>query len=66
LTIGCVIPITSHSWKAIEPRRWLATWAVMKTVGTESMNASAIGVIRFVAPGPLVTSATPTRPVALA
>jgi NADPH:quinone reductase len=35
-------------------------------IGTESMCASAIGVARFVAPGPLVTSATPTRPLAFA
>jgi hypothetical protein len=39
---------------------------VRNTVGTLSIIASAIGVTRFVAPGPLVASATPTRPLALA
>jgi hypothetical protein len=42
------------------------TWPVMKTTGTESIIASAIGVIRFVAPGPEVPNATPTLPVAFA
>ena len=36
------------------------TWPVMTTIGTESMFASAIGVIMFVAPGPDVTMHTPT------
>ena len=39
------------------------TWPVMTTIGTESMFASAIGVIMFVAPGPEVTMHTPTCPV---
>ena len=39
---------------------------VTKTVGIESICASQIGVTRFVAPGPLVANATPTRPVARA
>ena len=39
------------------------TWPVMTTIGTESMFASAIGVIMFVAPGPDVTMHTPTWPV---
>src|SRR6267378_2058175 len=38
----------------------------MNTTGTESIIASHIGVIRFVAPGPLVANATPTLPVAFA
>jgi hypothetical protein len=38
----------------------------MNTVGTLSIIASAIGVTRLVAPGPLVASATPTRPLAFA
>ncbi len=42
----------------------LATCPVMATMGTESMWASAIGVTRFVAPGPEVAMHTPTRPVA--
>ena len=44
----------------------MRTWPVMKTVGTESIIASVIGVIRLVAPGPEVASATPTRPDAFA
>ncbi len=63
LTIGCVIPITSASWKAFVPRSVVLTWPVMNSVGTESIWASAIAVTRFVAPGPLVAIATPTRPV---
>src|ERR1700722_18405749 len=35
----------------------------MQTRGTESIFASAMPVIRFVAPGPLVAIATPTLPV---
>src|SRR5262245_39562894 len=38
----------------------------MATIGTESMYASAMGVTRLVAPGPLVAMQTPTRPVACA
>ena len=66
LTIGIVMPETSASWKPSVPIRSVRTWPVMKTVGTESIIASAIGVTRLVAPGPLVASATPTRPEALA
>ena len=43
----------------------MRTWPVMNTTGTESIIASQIGVTRFVAPGPLVPSETPTLPVAL-
>ena len=66
LTIGAVIPITSASWKALVPRSAVLTWPVTNSVGIESMCASQIGVTRFVAPGPLVANATPTRPVARA
>ena len=66
LTIGSVMPLMSASWKPSVPIRSVRTWPVMKTVGTESIIASAIGVTRLVAPGPLVASATPTRPDALA
>ncbi len=38
----------------------------MTTMGVESRYASATGVTRFVAPGPDVAMATPTRPVARA
>ena len=66
LTIGMVMPVTSASWKPSVPIRSVRTWPVMNTVGTESIIASAIGVTRLVAPGPLVASATPTLPEALA
>ncbi len=66
LTIGIVMPIVSASWKPSVPSSSVRTWPVMKTTGTESIIASVIGVIRFVAPGPLVANATPTLPVAFA
>ena len=66
MTIGCVMPITSASWKAFVPRSVVLTWPVMNSVGTESICASAIAVTRFVAPGPEVPMATPIRPVARA
>ena len=43
LTIGRVMPLTSASWKPSVPIRSVRTWPVMKTVGTESIIASAIG-----------------------
>ena len=61
-----VMPRMSASWKASVPIEDDATWPVMATIGTESMCASAIGVTRFVAPGPDVAMQTPTRPVAAA
>ncbi len=66
LVIGIVMPRMSASWKASVPIAALGTWPVMATIGMESMLASAIGVTRFVAPGPLVAMHTPTRPVAAA
>ena len=33
LTIGCVMPITSASWKAFVPRSVVFTWPVMNSVG---------------------------------
>ena len=66
LTIGMVMPIVSASWKPSVPSSSVRTWPVMKTTGTESIIASAIGVTRFVAPGPDVASETPTLPVAFA
>jgi hypothetical protein len=66
LTIGIVMPLTSASWKPSVPIRSVRTCPVMNTVGTESSIASAIGVIRLVAPGPEVAKATPTRPDAFA
>ncbi len=44
----------------------VATWPVTTTNGMESMKASARGVTMLVAPGPLVTMATPGRPVTCA
>ena len=64
--IGIVIPVMSHSWKASVPISGVRTWPVMQTSGVESIHASAIGVTRFVAPGPDVAIATPTRPEARA
>ena len=64
LTIGIVIPVMSHSWKASVPISWERTWPVTQTSGVESIQASAIGVTRLVAPGPEVAKATPVRPEA--
>jgi hypothetical protein len=66
LTIGIVMPVMSHSWNASVPIRCRRTCPVMQTSGVESIQASAIGVTRFVAPGPDVARATPTRPEARA
>ena len=66
MTTGIVMPVMSHSWKASVPIRVVRTWPVMQTRGVESIQASAIGVTRFVAPGPDVAIATPTRPDARA
>ena len=66
LTKGSVAPRMSASWKPSVPISSVRTWPVMKTVGTESIIASAIAVTRLVAPGPEVAKATPTRPEALA
>jgi hypothetical protein len=52
--------------KASVPMDDVGTWPVMHTMGTESMKASASGVTMLVAPGPLVTMATPGLPVAWA
>ena len=66
LTIGIVMPVASVSWNASVPIRFERTWPVMQTSGVESIHASAIGVTRFVAPGPEVAIATPTLPEARA
>ncbi len=65
-TKGSVAPRMSASWKPSVPISSVRTWPVMKTVGTESIIASAIAVTRLVAPGPEVAKATPTRPEAWA
>ena len=66
LTIGITMPVMSASWKASVPIRCVGTCPVIATSGVESRNASAIGVTRLVAPGPLVAMQTPTLPVARA
>ena len=64
--MGRVMPVTSVSWKASVPSSFEGTWPVMKTVGTESSIAVAMPVVRLVAPGPEVATATPTLPLARA
>ena len=66
LTMGMVMPVASISWNASVPISAADTWPVMATSGVESIHASAIGVTRFVAPGPDVAIATPTLPEARA
>ena len=66
LTIGIVMPVASISWNASVPISPERTCPVMQTSGVESIHASAIGVTRFVAPGPDVAIATPTSPDARA
>ena len=63
LVHGRVMPTVSHSWNASLPMRCVGTWPVMQTSGMESISASVSPVTAFVAPGPDVTSATPTFPV---
>jgi hypothetical protein len=60
------MPVASVSWKASVPIRFERTCPVMQTSGVESIHASAIGVTRFVAPGPEVAMATPGLPEARA
>ena len=64
--IGIVIPVMSTSWNASLPIIDCGTCPVMATIDDESMNAVAMPVTRFVAPGPLVAMHTPTLPVARA
>ena len=44
----------------------VGTWPQITTMGTESAMQSRTGVTVLVAPGPEVTNATPTRPLARA
>gem|GEM_PF-2648803 len=46
--------------------RFVDTWPENTTIGMESMQAVAMPVTVFVAPGPEVTRATPTLPLARA
>ena len=64
--MGRVMPTVSHSWKASSPIAGVGTWPEMITMGIESIYAVAMPVTAFVNPGPEVTSATPTSPVARA
>ena len=57
------MPVVSASWKASLPIRWVGTWPVRHTIGIESISASVRPVTALVAPGPEVTSTTPTLPV---
>ncbi len=54
---------TGASWNASVPMAARGTWPQMRTMGTESAWQSRTGVTELVAPGPEVTSETPTRPV---
>jgi len=59
-------PITAAigaSWKASDPMAARGTWPQITTRGIESAMQSRTGVTMLVAPGPEVTSATPTCPV---
>jgi hypothetical protein len=56
----------SVSWNASLPMTFDETCPVMQTIGIESSIAVAMPVTRFVAPGPDVAIATPTRPLARA
>ena len=57
------MPQVFTSWKASVPIIERGTCPVIATSGTESSFASAIAVIRFVAPGPEVAKQTAALPV---
>ena len=57
------MPTVSASWKASLPIMCVGTCPVRQTIGTESISASVRPVTVLVAPGPEVTSTTPTLPV---
>jgi hypothetical protein len=54
------------SWNASVPIEAVGTWPQITTIGIESAIESRTGVTVFVAPGPDVTTATPTLPDARA
>ena len=66
LVMGSVTPVMSSSWNESVPIWPVETLPVIATSGTESRNAVAMPVTRFVAPGPDVAMQTPTLPVARA
>ena len=53
-----MITAISTSWKLSLPKSGTVTLQVIATIGTESINAVAIPVTRFVAPGPDVAITT--------
>src|SRR4030095_1982834 len=55
---------TGASWNASLPMAAVGTWPQITTIGTESAIQSRTGVTVLVAPGPDVTTHTPTLPVA--
>src|SRR5687767_230267 len=57
---------TGASWNASLPIAPVGTWPQITTIGTESAIESRTGVTVLVAPGPDVTTQTPTLPVARA
>ena len=61
-----VMPVVSASWKASVPIKLMPTCPEMTTRGTPSIIAVASPVTALVAPGPEVTRAHPTFPVARA
>jgi hypothetical protein len=61
-----MIELIGASWNASVPMADVGTWPQMTTIGVESAMQSRTGVTVLVAPGPEVTSATPTLPLARA
>ena len=66
LATGPMMAATGASWKASVPIMAVGTWPQSTTIGMESAMLSRTGVTVLVAPGPEVTSTTPTRPLARA
>ena len=61
-----MIVLTGASWNASLPMAATPTWPQITTMGIESAIESRTGVTMLVAPGPEVTTATPTLPEARA
>ena len=57
---------TGASWNASVPIALVPTWPQITTIGIESAVQSRTGVTVLVAPGPEVTTQTPTLPLARA
>ena len=57
---------TGASWNASLPIAAVGTWPQITTIGIESAMQSRTGVTVLVAPGPDVTTHTPTLPLARA